>query len=85
MHQGAKHDTKAIVIKEKWDAILTEVKNKSGTPPAIAESYNDYYSVIRRTLKLKVGTDDAPNVEKVLINDFITQRSLFFHQEEEWS
>jgi hypothetical protein len=54
-------------LKEKWDEILAEVKGTSSTPPAIVGSAEKYYSVIRRTLNLKVGKDDAPNVEKVLL------------------
>ena len=55
-------------LKEKWDAILAEVKSGNTSANRLSrmtESPDKYYSVIRRTINLKVGTSDAPNVEKV--------------------
>lgn len=56
-------------LKEKFDAILAEIKQEgtgSNKTSTLTQSPDKYYSVIRRTLDLKVGKTDAPDVEKVL-------------------
>lgn len=62
--------TSPDLTKERWDKILAEVK-KSGSQSIIeslmASSPSNYYSVIERNLRLQIGNDDAPDVEKVKV------------------
>ena len=74
--------------KERWDDILAEVRasgSVSTTESKMSTSPSNYYSVIERELKLKVGEDDAPNVETVNPKNCLILRSVCFLQEEELS
>jgi hypothetical protein len=59
-----------VTIKKTWDQILADIKastTSSNTVTKLTESVDGYYSVIERSLDLKIGKDDAPDVEMVKV------------------
>lgn len=63
-------DKSPDTTKQRWDKILAEVKSSgsvSQTQSNMSASPKNYSPIIERKLQLKVGTDNAPNVESVRI------------------
>lgn len=59
-----------LTVKKTWDDILAEVKDSTTSNTIVTkmtESVDGYYSIIERSLDLKVGKDNAPNIEMVKV------------------
>lgn len=57
-------------LRVTWDDVLAQVKSSAqsgNTSTKMSDSVDGYYSIIERSLDVKVGTDDAPQVEMVTV------------------